>query len=291
MKQLSVTLLIISLFSIFGLSACAQQSSTVKPEESLTPPANIFQPAPSVNAGVAPGINGSGAEPGQTLVEISSDEVLNQKHISRQVSFGKYFDLDVVILSNPSAGLSWDVNPVINDPTIVQLKSNVPSKTPATEEGAGTTSIVNSWVFTGLKQGETKINFDSQPWSGGEKGMWSVELTAIVDNPPIEEINVSLGGEFSLLLPPTYRVVSFDSDVLVNKSEGAPDPNKPSLYAFKFQAIQATSSKPAIILFHWPQAYGHSEGYKEYHILVNPVPEANATSGHVNLFLSNLDKE
>lgn len=121
--------------------------------------------------------------PRQTAVEVSCDDFMDQKNVTRQVEVGAGDTLTVTLCSNPSTGFGWQESAQISDQTIVQQTDH---KYVAPEAGAGATPVTGApgtevWTFKVLKKGTSTIYVEySRPWEGGEKGEWTFRLTVVV---------------------------------------------------------------------------------------------------------------
>jgi len=105
-------------------------------------------------------------------------ELSKIRHIHKQIEVANGDEVLVTLLSNASTGFSWNENAVIADTSILQqLKheaisagSNIPGA-PGAEK----------WNFKAIKAGTTTVHLEySQPWEGGEKGIWTFDLAVTV---------------------------------------------------------------------------------------------------------------
>ena len=113
-------------------------------------------------------------------VDISCDDFTTQgSAVSTEIVVDTFADLlTVTLCSNPTTGFKWEL--VENtDEMVLEYKSNEylpPEATGAV--GAGGKEI---WTFKPLKHGESTISMEyGRPWEGGEKGEWTLTLTATV---------------------------------------------------------------------------------------------------------------
>ncbi len=85
----------------------------------------------------------------------------------------------VTLCSNSSTGFAWGANAQISDPSVLQQTDH--KTVPSNNNMAGAPGQ-EAWTFKALKSGTTKVSFDySQPWSGGIKSAWTVNLDVIVN--------------------------------------------------------------------------------------------------------------
>ena len=108
----------------------------------------------------------------------TSDEFDQNQHIQKEVEIAKGNTLVVTLFSNQTTGFSWDENAGIADTGIVQqlkhryigAESNMPGAAGAEQ-----------WTFEAVNSGCTTIHLEySRPWEGGEKGVWTFDLTVTV---------------------------------------------------------------------------------------------------------------
>ena len=108
----------------------------------------------------------------------TSDEFDQNQHIQKEVEIAKGNTLVVTLFSNGTTGFSWDENAQIADTGIIQqlkhqyigAETNIPGA-PGAEQ----------WTFEAVNTGTTTVHLEySRPWEGGEKGVWTFDLTVTV---------------------------------------------------------------------------------------------------------------
>ncbi len=115
---------------------------------------------------------------GQTAVVISCDEFAKQANMAREVRVPAGSTLNVTLCSNPTTGFSWEEAKIADAATLQQASRE--SKEPASNAIGAAGSEV--WSFRALAKGKTTVSFAySRPWEGGEKGVWTLELTVVVE--------------------------------------------------------------------------------------------------------------
>ena len=121
-----------------------------------------------------------GASPAQEAgIEVTIDEFMDANHIVRQVEVAQGGVLMVSLGSNPSTGFSWTENAEIADTAVLRLTGG--SFVAPEGEGMVGASGNQTWTFEALEKGTTSINMEyGRPWEGGEKGVWTFELTVTV---------------------------------------------------------------------------------------------------------------
>ncbi len=113
-------------------------------------------------------------------VDFSYDELVKEKHISREIELPYPYTLQVGLFSNPSTGYQWSESANISDLKILKQESHeyVPAASKDNMVGSGGSEV---WKFKTLARGTTKLSMEySRPWAGGEKGTWTFELTVTV---------------------------------------------------------------------------------------------------------------
>lgn len=102
-----------------------------------------------------------------TTVEVSYDDLLNQKHIARQVSLSPGDTLRVVLASNASTGYRWAAQTQISDSAVLTQTGH---QTVAPVDGRPGASGTEVWTFDALKPGAATLTTTyGQPWPGGTK--------------------------------------------------------------------------------------------------------------------------
>lgn len=116
--------------------------------------------------------------PQSTTVEVSYDDLLNQKNVARQVSLAAGDTLRVVLASNASTGYQWTAEAKISDPGVLtQTSHQTVAPTDAKPGAAGT----EAWTFDAIKPGSaTVITSYGQPWPGGTKDAWTFSAAVTV---------------------------------------------------------------------------------------------------------------
>jgi inhibitor of cysteine peptidase len=114
-----------------------------------------------------------------TSISVSCDDFNNQKYISKQMTVAAGDTFTVTLCSNATTGFQWSESAQISDQTVVQQIGHefvAPENTGLV--GAPGTEV---WTFKALKNGTSTIAMEySRPWEGGEKGVWTFNLTVTV---------------------------------------------------------------------------------------------------------------
>ena len=116
--------------------------------------------------------------PKEVSAEVSIDDFMSQKHISKQLEVPTGGVLTVTLGSNPTTGFSWSENAQISDQTVLQQTGHEFIPPEEAIPGAGGQEV---WTFKALKAGTTTVSMEySRPWEGGEKGEWTFNLAVTV---------------------------------------------------------------------------------------------------------------
>jgi len=112
-------------------------------------------------------------------VQVTVDEFTADNDLIREVEVGVGGVLTVTLGSNPTTGFSWSEEAEIGNETILQQTGHEflePGK-----EGVVGAAGNEVWTFDALKKGTTVVSMEyGRPWEGGEKGVWTFELTVTV---------------------------------------------------------------------------------------------------------------
>ena len=118
---------------------------------------------------------------GPTQAEVSCDDFMADKHISKEVEVAVGDSFTVTLCSNPTTGFLWSEAAEISDQTVLQQvdhKFVPPPERPEPIEGEAGKEV---WTFKALKKGTSTISMEySRPWEEGEKGAWTFLLTVVV---------------------------------------------------------------------------------------------------------------
>ncbi len=112
-------------------------------------------------------------------IEVTIDDFANTQQVVRQVEVAEGGILTVTLGSNPTTGFSWTEDARISDPTVL-LQSEI-QRMPALDPDLIGAPGSQVWTFEALQKGTTIVSMDyGRPWEGGEKGVWTFELTVTV---------------------------------------------------------------------------------------------------------------
>jgi predicted secreted protein len=116
--------------------------------------------------------------PQSTTVEVSYDDLLNQKNVSRQVILVAGDTLRLVLASNASTGYQWTAEAQISDSAVLSQTSHQTVAPTDAKPGAAGTEV---WTFDALKPGAATLTTAyGQPWPGGTKDAWTFSAAVTV---------------------------------------------------------------------------------------------------------------
>jgi inhibitor of cysteine peptidase len=111
-----------------------------------------------------------GSTPKTVAVEVSYDDLLNQKQVKRDVELHAGDTLRVTLGSNATTGYRWGEANISDNSVINQTAQEAipPDKAMPGAPGA------QKWTFTALKAGTATIATTyGRPWPGGEQNAWT----------------------------------------------------------------------------------------------------------------------
>ena len=111
-------------------------------------------------------------DPQTTTIEVSYDELLNQKQVARTVALRVGDFLQVSLGSNASTGFQWAPDMDISDPEVLaQTGHEAVGPAQGGRPGAAGREV---WVLQAMSAGTaTVITRYGRPWDGGEKDAWT----------------------------------------------------------------------------------------------------------------------
>lgn len=117
--------------------------------------------------------------PQTTTIEISYDELLNQKQISRSVTLALGDYLQVSLGSNASTGYEWEDKMLISDPKVITQTGHENIAPAADKPGAPGSEV---WMLQTMERGQTTVSTTyGRPWPGGEKDTWVFTVNVTVN--------------------------------------------------------------------------------------------------------------
>ena len=117
--------------------------------------------------------------PQTTTIEISYDDLLNQKQISRSATLKLGDYLQVSLGSNASTGYEWEDKMLISDPKVMIQTGHETLAPAADRPGAAGREV---WMLQTTGRGQTTVSTTyGRPWPGGEKDGWVFTVNVTVN--------------------------------------------------------------------------------------------------------------
>lgn len=117
--------------------------------------------------------------PQTTTIEISYDDLLNQKQISRSATLKLGDYLQVSLGSNASTGYEWEDKMLISDPKVIMQTGHENLAPSADKPGSPGREV---WMLQTMARGQTTVSTTyGRPWPGGEKDTWVFTVNVTVN--------------------------------------------------------------------------------------------------------------
>jgi len=117
--------------------------------------------------------------PQTTTIEVSYDELLNQRHITRDLTLKVGDTLQVSLGSNPSTGFVWAPDMQITNSAVLAQTGHEVLAPSADRPGASAREV---WVMQAMAPGSTTLTASyGRPWPGGEKDAWTFAADVTVN--------------------------------------------------------------------------------------------------------------
>ncbi len=121
------------------------------------------------------------AAPNKVHLQVTCDDFMHQKHISKQFEIQAGGLLTVALGSNPTTGFQWAEEAQISDTGVLKQVGHKfigPESEPPPPPGTPGQEV---WTFEALEKGTSTVSMEyGRPWEGGEKGEWTFNLTVVV---------------------------------------------------------------------------------------------------------------
>lgn len=118
-----------------------------------------------------------GSPGNMTTLSIECDQLEAEPVVAAEVGLGVGDSVEIRLCSNPSTGFTWQDPPLDGDATL-ELVSRQDLEGVQTVPGA---PGQESFTFRATAAGATVVHLVySQPWAGGTKGEWRVDLSVTV---------------------------------------------------------------------------------------------------------------
>ncbi|MGB6106675.1 MAG: protease inhibitor I42 family protein [Mycobacterium sp.] len=129
--------------------------------------------------GCAAGSDPRESGPQTTTIEMSYDDLLDQKNITRTLTLNLGDTLQISLGSNPSTGFRWTPQMQITDPTVLAQAGHEVLGPSVARPGAAGREV---WALQAIGPGATTVSTTyDRPWSGGEKDSWTFSAEVTVD--------------------------------------------------------------------------------------------------------------
>ena len=129
--------------------------------------------------GCAAGSDPRESWPQTTTIEMSYDDLLDQKNITRTLTLNLGDTLQISLGSNPSTGFRWTPQMQITDPTVLAQAGHEVLGPSVARPGAAGREV---WALQAIGPGATTVSTTyDRPWSGGEKDSWTFSAEVTVD--------------------------------------------------------------------------------------------------------------
>lgn len=129
--------------------------------------------------GCAAGSDPRESGPQTTTIEMSYDDLLDQKNITRTLTLNLGDTLQVSLGSNPSTGFRWTPQMQITDATVLAQAGHEVLGPSVARPGAAGREV---WALQAIGPGATTVSTTyDRPWSGGEKDSWTFSAEVTVD--------------------------------------------------------------------------------------------------------------
>jgi inhibitor of cysteine peptidase len=113
----------------------------------------------------------SDSGPETTTIEVSYDELLSQKRVTRAVTLRVGDFVQISLGSNASTGFRWTADMQISDPEVLAQTGHEAVGPASGRPGEAGRQV---WVLQAMSAGTTTVRTGyGRPWEGGEKDTWT----------------------------------------------------------------------------------------------------------------------
>ncbi len=125
-------------------------------------------------------LGGCGRAQAQPALAIDCEAFQAEPVQTRQVTLDAKGSLRVTLCANLSTGYSWEDARIAN-PTVLEVADEVYLAGERAKTYLVGAPGAQVWTFRALQKGETSVAFTySQPWQGGDKGAWRLDVQVLV---------------------------------------------------------------------------------------------------------------
>ena len=112
-------------------------------------------------------------------IELSCDDFRATNTISKEITVVPGDTFTIILCSNATTGFKWTETPQISDTDVMMQISH--KFEPPENTGMVGAPGKETWTFKALKTGTATMQMTySQPWGGGEKDTWVLNLSVVV---------------------------------------------------------------------------------------------------------------
>ena len=116
--------------------------------------------------------------PQTQTIEISYDDLMDQKQVSRSLDLAVGDFLQVSLGSNASTGFQWSEEMLISDPEVMAQTGHEAVSPAVDRPGAPGKDV---WVLQAVAPGNSTVSATyGRPWQGGEKDIWVLSVNVTV---------------------------------------------------------------------------------------------------------------
>lgn len=116
----------------------------------------------------------------QSMVEITCDEFYKLQHQGIEVAVPVGESFKVTLCANPSTGFMWGEATIDDENALAQVAREYIAPGGRRPPAPGTAGQ-EVWTFKALRPGQSTVSIEyGQPWEGGTKAEWTLDLTVTV---------------------------------------------------------------------------------------------------------------
>ena len=118
---------------------------------------------------------------GNINVQFTCDDFTNQQHITHYVNASEGDTIEITLCANPTTGFEWGEVRISDESALELIGREFHAPGSPDDPPAPGTPGMEELTLKALKKGESQVYMEySQPWDGGEKAVWTYEMTVTV---------------------------------------------------------------------------------------------------------------
>ena len=118
---------------------------------------------------------------GNITVQFTCDDFTNRQHLTHYINASEGDTIEITLCANPTTGFEWSEVWISDAPTIELVAREFHAPGSNDNPPAPGTPGIEELTFKVLEKGESQVYMEySQPWDGGEKAVWTYEMTVTV---------------------------------------------------------------------------------------------------------------